>query len=559
VILAVVTLLPLVGALALMVVPREEEGLHRGIGLAVMLATFGASLALVPGLDPAQWNDVVDWVWVRDLGIHFKLGVDGISLFLVILTTFLTPIALLSAQRAVTRKVREFVVTMLILETGMIGAFVAIDLFVFYVFWEVMLIPMYFLIGIWGGDRRLYASIKFVLYTMVGSLLMIVAILYLYVRHHEVTGAWSFDFDQIKLLVLAPGEQLWLFLAFALAFCIKVPLFPLHTWLPDAHVEAPTAGSVILAGVLLKFGTYGLLRYAIPMFPDAVRACGPYLTALAVVGIVYGSLVAWAQTDVKKLIAYSSVAHLGFVVLGLMAWNGRGVDGAVIQMLAHGVSTGGLFLAIGVLYERRHTRKMDEFGGIASVMPRFTGVFMVIMLASVGLPGLSGFVGEFLILLGSFDAWRTGGALVPFGATSHPKVIAAVAATGVILSAVYLLWMFQKVMFGPNANPKNRSLPDLTVREGVVFAPIVIAAFWLGLHPSTFLDRIDPAVQRTLYVYRDKVRVSAEPGAVPRMMPPTPLAPPELVPTVGATGAETIRAGTLSTGTPTGAQRPGGG
>jgi NADH-quinone oxidoreductase subunit M len=532
--LAVVTLLPLAGALALLFVPRDEEGLHRGIGMSVALATFVASLMLLPGLQPAEWNAVVDWTWVQSLGIHFKLAVDGISIFLVILTTFLVPIVLLSAKTAVTKKVREFVITMLILETGMIGAFVAVDLFVFYVFWEVMLIPMYFLIGIWGGDRRLYAAIKFVLYTMVGSLLMIVAILYLYVRHHEVTGTWSFDYDQIRLLVLSSREQLFCFLAFALAFCIKVPLFPLHTWLPDAHVEAPTAGSVILAGVLLKFGTYGLLRYAFPLFPDAIRICGPYLTVLALIGIVYGSLVAWAQTDVKKLIAYSSVAHLGFVVLGLLAWNGRGVDGAVIQMLAHGISTGGLFLAIGVLYERRHTRRMDEFGGIAAQMPRFFGVFLIVMLASVGLPGLSGFVGEFLILLGTSDNWATNGRLTFFGPDSHPRIIAAVAATGVILSAVYLLWMFQKVMFGPNNNPKNKHLPDLTAREFFVFLPILVAAFWLGIRPGTFLDVIDPAVTRTLVNFRAKTGVEIpNPGEAPKLVPKE-AANPAIFPAVGA-------------------------
>ncbi|MSP61483.1 MAG: NADH-quinone oxidoreductase subunit M [Myxococcales bacterium] len=517
--LAIVTLLPLIGAIALLAIPAEEEGLHRGIGFAVALGTFFLSLLLVPGLTPAQWNSVVDWTWVGALGIHFKLGVDGISVFLVILTTFLMPIAMLSSWRSVQKKVREYMITLLILETGMIGAFVALDLFVFYVFWEVMLIPMYLLIGIWGGDRRIYASIKFVLYTMVGSLLMIVAILYLYVQHHEATQVWSFDYDELRRLVLSPREQLFCFLAFASAFCIKVPLFPFHTWLPDAHVEAPTAGSVILAGVLLKFGTYGLLRFAMPMFPSAVAMCAPYLTILAVIGIVYGSLVAWVQTDVKKLIAYSSVAHLGFVVLGLMAWNGRGVDGAMLTMLAHGISTGGLFLAIGVLYERRHTRRLDEFGGIAAVMPKFTAVFLIVTLASVGLPGLSGFPGEFLILLGSFDSWRTwGGMPHMFGFGSHPKIIASVAATGVILGAVYLLWMFQKVMFGPNNNPKNKQLPDLSAREIAVFVPIVIAAFWLGLYPATFLARIDPAVTQTLAQFRQKAADAPGKGYTPRML-----------------------------------------
>jgi NADH-quinone oxidoreductase subunit M len=384
-----------------------------------------------------------------------------------------------------------------------------------------MLIPMYFIIGVWGGDRRLYASIKFVLYTMVGSLLMVVAILYLYVRHHDATGIWSFDYDDLRRVVLSPREQILCFLGFALAFCIKVPLFPLHTWLPDAHVEAPTAGSVILASVLLKFGTYGLLRFAMPYFPYAVQELAPVIGVLAVIGIVYGSLVAWAQTDVKKLIAYSSVAHLGFCVLGIMAWNGRGLNGAIMTMLSHGISTGGLFLAIGVLYERRHTRQIDQFGGLWAQMPRFATVFMIITLASIGLPGLSGFVGEFLILLGSFDSHRTqlGPTLNTLG---HAKLAATVATAGVVLGAVYMLWMFQKVMFGPNANPKNRNLPDLSARETAVFLPMVAMAFWLGVYPATFLDRIDPAVTRTLVDFRAKFAIApAAPGEKPNLLPAT--------------------------------------
>jgi NADH-quinone oxidoreductase subunit M len=513
--LGLVTLLPMATAIGLLFVPREEEGLHRGIGLAATLGTFVFSLLLVPGLRPAEWNAVVDVPWITELGVRFKIGVDGISLFLVLLTTFLMPIVIASAWTAVTRKVREFIIALLVLETGMVGAFVALDLFTFYVFWEVMLVPMYFIIGVWGGDRRLYASIKFVLYTMVGSLLMLVAILYLYVKHHEATGVWSFDYDALRRVVLSPREQLLCFAGFALAFCIKVPLFPLHTWLPDAHVEAPTAGSVLLASVLLKFGTYGLLRFAIPFFPSAMAQLGPLLGVLAVVGIVYGSLVAWAQPDVKKLVAYSSVAHLGFVVLGLIAWNGRGIDGAMMTMLAHGISTGGLFLAIGVLYERRHTRRIDEFGGLWAQMPRFAAVFMIITLASIGLPGLSGFVGEFLILLGSFDAQRA--ALVP--SLVHPKLMATLATTGVVLGAVYMLSMFQRVMFGPNANPKNRSLPDLSMRELALFLPMVGMAFWLGVYPATFLDRIDPAVVRTLTEFRGKLATAPEPSGAPRMAP----------------------------------------
>ncbi|HEX2568592.1 MAG TPA: NADH-quinone oxidoreductase subunit M [Polyangia bacterium] len=519
--LFIVTFLPLLGAFMLLAMPREEENLHRGTGLAITLITFICSLFLIPDAATAKagtWSAVLDWKWIEGLGIHFKLGLDGISLFLVLLATFLMPVVVLSAWRAVTRKVREFIIALLVLETGMIGAFVALDLFVFYLFWEVMLVPMYLIIGIWGGDRRMMASIKFVLYTLTGSLLMLVAIIYLYVQHHQATGVWSFDYDNFRNLVLTTNEQVWCFLAFALAFCIKVPLFPLHTWLPDAHVEAPTAGSVILAGVLLKFGTYGLLRFAMPLFPAAVALAAPYLTVLSLIGIVYGSLVAWSQTDVKKMIAYSSVAHLGFVVLGLMAWNGRAVDGAMLQNLAHGVSTPGLFLSIGVLYERRHTRRIDEFGGLWAQMPRFATMFLIITLASIGLPGLSGFVAEFLVLLGTFDAyrvWRDTGMPFMFG---HPKVAGAIAATGVILGAVYMLFMFQRVMFGPNNNPKNKHLPDLTAREVVVFLPILLGVFWLGVRPTTFLDHIDPAVRRTLSQFQQKYAEAPESGKTPRML-----------------------------------------
>jgi NADH-quinone oxidoreductase subunit M len=367
---------------------------------------------------------------------------------------------------------------------------------------------MYLIIGIWGGERRLYASIKFVIYTMVGSLLMIVAILYLVSQNHALTGEWTFDYETLSKLVLPHGPQMLCFIAFALAFCIKVPLFPFHTWLPDAHVEAPTAGSVILASVMLKFGGYGLLRFAYPMFPWAAAQMSPVLAVLAVIGIIYGSLVAFAQTDMKKLIAYSSVAHLGFVVLGIAMWSQKAIDGAVYQMLAHGISTGALFLCVGVIYERRHTRRIDEFGGLATVMPRFFGIFMIITMASVGLPALSGFPGEFLVLLGTFQAYDTWTDLPNFYA--HPKVLAGIATLGVILAAVYMLFLFQKVMFGPLENPKNKKLSDLSAREWAYLTPMVLMAFWLGCYPATFLSDIDPAVGDIMKSYKAKWAESQE-------------------------------------------------
>lgn len=515
-ILPIVTLLPLLGALLCLLVPNEEGGLQRGIGFGTSLVTFFASLFILSDFDPATMNHVVKWEWAPALGIHFHLGIDGISVWLVLLTTFLMPVIFLSTMTAVTERLREFVVAMLVLETGMIGAFLALDVFLFYVFWEVMLVPMYFIIGIWGGDRRLYASIKFVIYTMVGSLLMLVAILFLYVKAHQVLGRWTFALADFQNLVLTPTQQLYCFIAFALAFCIKVPLFPLHTWLPDAHVEAPTAGSVVLASVLLKFGPYGLLRFAMPMFPHALEQAAPWLQLLAVIGIVYGSLVAYAQTDIKKLIAYSSVAHMGFVVLGLMMLNPRAVNGALYQCLAHGISTGGLFLCVGVIYERRHTRRMEEFGGLWQRMPKFAAMLLILTMASIGLPGLSGFVGEFLIILGTFSGADRAIAGMP-QVFAHAKLFGALAATGVVLGAVYMLWLFQRVMLGPLSNPLNKKLSDVTIRETAVLLPMLAMAFWLGIVPGTFLKDIDPAVQKTLLQIKDKYAAGAATDS-PRML-----------------------------------------
>jgi len=381
------------------------------------------------------------------------------------------------------KKTRAFCIFVLLLESAMMGVFISLDLFLFYIFWDAMLVPMYFLIGIWGYDRRVYAAVKFILYTMAGSVLMLLAILGLAYLHFVDTGSYSFDLLKLYSLRLDGHVQFWFFLAFALAFAIKVPLFPFHTWLPDAHVEAPTAGSVILAGVLLKMGTYGLVRFAFPLFPDAARFFAPGLAVLAVIGIVYGALVAMVQPDMKKLVAYSSVSHLGFVVLGIAAMNTQGVQGAVYQMLNHGISTGGLFLIVGMLSDRRHTRLIAEYGGLKKVTPRLVAAFLIVTLSSIGLPGLNGFVGEFLILLGAFR-WD--------------PTLAAIAATGVILSATYMLWMFQRVNYGPVTHDENKALPDLRPREWVVIVPIIAVAILMGVFPNLFLRSIEPSVERTL-------------------------------------------------------------
>jgi NADH-quinone oxidoreductase subunit M len=403
-------------------------------------------------------------------------------------------VAIIGAFGAVRERTREFYALLLALEAGMIGTFLSLDLLLFYVFWEAMLIPMYLLIGAWGGQRRVYAAIKFFLYTMAGSVLMLVAILSLYFTQKALTGVATFELDAFYAMPLAPASQVWLFLAFALAFAIKVPMFPFHTWLPDAHVEAPTAGSVILAAVLLKMGTYGFLRFAIPLFPTASLQFTPWIVALALIGIVYGALVSMVQPDLKKLVAYSSVSHLGFCMLGLYAMNPQGLAGSLMQMLSHGVSTGALFLLVGVLYERRHTRLIADFGGLWKPLPVYSAIFLVVMLSSVGLPGTNGFVGEFLVLLGAFraNAWW-----------------AAIAATGVILSACYMLWMFQRVIFGPVTHEENRDLKDLSLRERLVFAPLLILIFWMGLMPQPFIDRMQPALNRTLELSKQRAAAAA--------------------------------------------------
>jgi NADH-quinone oxidoreductase subunit M len=488
--LTLLVLVPLAGGISVLGAGRGRDGLVRYVALGVSLVTFALSLMVWAGFDAtsAAYQLVERYTWLPDFGISYHVGVDGISLWLVILTTFLTPIALLCSWESIEDRVREFSFFMLALEAAMIGVFVSLDLFLFYVFWDAMLIPMYFLIGIWGYDRRIYAAIKFMLYTMAGSVLMLLAIIWIAYYHQAVTGVPSFDLADLLALNVPPALQTWLFLAFAVAFAIKVPLFPFHTWLPDAHVQAPTAGSVILAGVLLKMGTYGLLRFAFPLFPEAAQYFAPYIAVLAVIGIVYGALVAMVQPDMKKLVAYSSVSHLGFVVLGLCALTVTGVQGAVFQMLAHGVSTGGLFLIVGMLSDRRHTKLIAEYGGLKAVVPQLVAAFLLVTLASIALPGMNGFVGEFLILIGTFGS----------RSLDYAHLLTAAAATGVILSAVYMLWLFQRVNYGPITNDKNRGLRDLSVREWLVIAPICAMAVFMGVVPGVFLTPMEPAVRRAV-------------------------------------------------------------
>jgi NADH-quinone oxidoreductase subunit M len=499
--LSSIVFLPLAGAvLALLVGGRgerpEREPLVRNIALLTSLVTFAATLWLWWRFDPssAEFQFVERHDWIPRFGIQYHVGVDGISLFLIILTGFLTPLALLSSWESVHKSVKVFSFFVLALESAMLGVFVSIDLFLFYVFWDAVLIPMYFLIGIWGYERRIYAAVKFILYTMAGSVLMLIAIIGLAYAHAESNRSLSFNLLDLYGVTLSPQMESWFFLAFTLAFIIKVPLFPFHTWLPDAHVEAPTAGSVILAGVMLKMGTYGLLRFSFPLFPEAATAFSPVLALLAVVGIVYGALVAMVQPDMKKLVAYSSVSHLGFVVLGLCAMNLQGVQGSLYQMLNHGVSTGGLFMIVGMLSDRRHTRLIAEFGGLKAVAPRFVAAFLLVTLSSIALPGMNGFVGEFLILIGAFrwSPWFT-----------------TIAATGVILSAVYMLWMFQRVNYGEVTNEKNRTLRDLTPREWALVVPTVAMAILMGVLPGIFLRPMEPSVTKVV----DRVR-GAQPSRV---------------------------------------------
>jgi NADH-quinone oxidoreductase subunit M len=494
-ILSIVTFWPLVGMFVLLFMNKENKNLIRWWANIVVFAGFLLSVPLWFWFNfdqSDQMQFVVHMPWIQTLGADFHVGIDGISLLLVLLTTLMGPLAVLSSWTAIDMRVKEYYAFMLMLQTGMLGVFISLDFFMFYVFWEVMLVPMYFLIGVWGGPRKLYAAIKFFMYTLVGSVLLLLGILALYfqypaiaAQHPEIASQFgtAATFNVLAFHAIAPflnfNFQYWVFLAFFVGFAIKVPMFPFHTWLPDAHVEAPTAGSVILAAVLLKMGTYGFLRFSLPILPEGTKYFVPMMTWLAIIAIIYGALVAMMQPDMKKLVAYSSVSHMGFVMLGMFALNPNGLNGSIIQQINHGISTGALFLIVGIIYERRHTREIAQFGGLSSVMPVYATVFLIMTMSSIGLPLLNGFIGEFTIMMGALQEhlwWAVAGG------------------SGIVLGAAYMLWLFQRTMFGKLDNPANEKLPDLNLRELATLVPLIVVAFWIGLYPAPFFKALDKPV-----------------------------------------------------------------
>jgi NADH-quinone oxidoreductase subunit M len=502
-ILTIVAFLPVAGAIALMFFPKEEKGLIRLWANLVAVVGFLVSVPLFFLFDydnsgTMQFTYAVDWI--PSLGVQYSVGIDGISLLLILLTTLLGSIAILSSWESVQDRLKEYYVFLLMLQTGMLGVFITLDFFMFYVFWEVMLVPMYFLIGVWGGPRKLYAAIKFFLYTLVGSVLLLLGILTLYFEYPSIAAAapelaaqfgvdrtFSIEAFQGMGQLLDPNLQWWVFLAFFVGFAIKVPMFPFHTWLPDAHVQAPTAGSVILAGVLLKMGTYGFVRFSLPILPDATVEFVPFMITLSIIAIIYGALVAMMQTDMKSLVAYSSVSHMGFVMLGMFALNPNGLNGSLLQQINHGISTGALFLIVGIIYDRRHTREIAEFGGLSSIMPKYAVIFAIMTMSSIGLPLLNGFMGEFPILMGALQEnvwWAVAGA------------------SGIVLGAAYMLWLYQRTMFGKLDNPKNEGLPDLSAREMATLIPLVILVFWIGIYPAPFFRALDGPVEKLVEAVR---------------------------------------------------------
>ncbi len=497
--LTLITFLPAVGAVIIMLfMKKEQTKAIKGFATAVAVLDFLISLPLWFRFDTSEagFQFVEKVSWIPTIGVSYFVGIDGISVLLVLLTTLTMIIGVVCSFTAIEEREKEYYVCLLLLATGMLGTFIALDIFLFYVFFEITLVPMYFLIGVWGGPRKLYAAIKFFLYTLFGSVLMLLGILALYFANLKM-GTGSLTFDLVELYGVGPkmplSLQIWIFLAFFIGFAIKVPMFPFHTWLPDAHVEAPTAGSVILAGILLKMGTYGFVRFALPLLPQASHVFVPFMMLLSIIGIIYGALVAMAQTDIKKLVAYSSVSHLGFVMLGVFALNDQGVLGGQLQMINHGISTGALFLLVGVVYERRHTRLISEYGGLSKVVPIYTVLFAITMLSSIGLPGLNGFVGEFLILIGAFK---------------KSYVYAAFAVIGIVLGAAYMLWLFQRVFFGSLDNPKNENLTDCNAREVLYLLPLIVLMFWIGLYPKPFLGRMEASVKKVVKM----VNVAQAPG-----------------------------------------------